>query len=158
MHSFDEVLFMDADVNVLLDPSEVFEFPPFRKTGALLWKDYWRLKWMDFRHAQKVFNLTEDELSDWSGGNTGSYLGAYEEDTPHRNRKHRPFEFTMDRIHYEHHTSYVFLCSCVHFSVFPASCLLPPPSWPVHGSRSRLALFTRSYFVSHPQEGHRLDR
>lgn len=39
--SFEEALVLDADVNAVLDPTQLFEFGPYRTTGAMLWKDFW---------------------------------------------------------------------------------------------------------------------
>jgi len=39
--SFQEVLYLDADNNCLLDPSYLFDLPEFVATGALFWPDFW---------------------------------------------------------------------------------------------------------------------
>ena len=38
---FEEVLFLDADNVALRDPSQLFDWPPYRQAGLLLWPDYW---------------------------------------------------------------------------------------------------------------------
>ncbi len=40
LSSFKEVLFLDADNMPLLDPTNVFDIKPYKKTGALFWPDF----------------------------------------------------------------------------------------------------------------------
>lgn len=39
--SFEEVLFMDADLMALHDPTTLFTSPPFTTTGLITWPDFW---------------------------------------------------------------------------------------------------------------------
>lgn len=50
--SFREVLFLDADNCPLRDPGELFDWKPFRESGAVFWPDYpkWDLKPEIFPH------------------------------------------------------------------------------------------------------------
>ena len=38
---FEEVLFLDADNVALADPEPLFDWPPFKQAGLLLWPDFW---------------------------------------------------------------------------------------------------------------------
>eukprot|EP00243_Klebsormidium_subtile_P004655 TRINITY_DN18803_c0_g1_i1.p1 TRINITY_DN18803_c0_g1~~TRINITY_DN18803_c0_g1_i1.p1 ORF type:complete len:604 (-),score=117.91 TRINITY_DN18803_c0_g1_i1:349-2160(-) len=40
--SFEEVLLLDDDNLPLRDPTYLFEYPQYRKSGAIFWPDYWR--------------------------------------------------------------------------------------------------------------------
>jgi alpha 1,2-mannosyltransferase len=44
LSSFKEILFLDADNNVLADPEFLFDCPEYREHEALFWPDYWKLK------------------------------------------------------------------------------------------------------------------
>ena len=44
MCSFDEFLYLDADNNVLRDPTFLFDTDLYRKHKVLFWHDYWRLE------------------------------------------------------------------------------------------------------------------
>lgn len=39
--SFDEILFLDADCGVLVDPTFLFSDPAFERYGNVFWPDYW---------------------------------------------------------------------------------------------------------------------
>lgn len=41
---FEKVLFLDSDNYALKDPGFLFESPPFKETGALFWKDFWKTR------------------------------------------------------------------------------------------------------------------
>jgi hypothetical protein len=41
LSSFDELLLLDADNNVIRDPTYLFENEEFKKTGAVFWYDFW---------------------------------------------------------------------------------------------------------------------
>ena len=41
--SFQELMFLDADNNVLADPTYLFDSPAYQTTGALFWPDFWVL-------------------------------------------------------------------------------------------------------------------
>lgn len=41
MSQFDELLYLDADNNVLKDPTYLFDNEQYRTNGALFWPDYW---------------------------------------------------------------------------------------------------------------------
>jgi len=40
--SFEEVLFLDADNNCLVDPTFLFDHDTYRLTGAIFWPDFWK--------------------------------------------------------------------------------------------------------------------
>ena len=44
---FREVIFLDADTVPLVDPAELFDWEPYRRSGLLLWPDI-----IDLRDAQ----------------------------------------------------------------------------------------------------------
>lgn len=44
LSSFSEILYLDADNNVLSDPTFLFETPEYRQHEALFWPDFWPLK------------------------------------------------------------------------------------------------------------------
>ncbi len=39
---FEQILYLDADNNLLKDPSGLFETKEFKKYGAIFWPDYWK--------------------------------------------------------------------------------------------------------------------
>jgi len=43
LSSFKECMYLDADNNVLRDPTYLFDHPAYTETGALFWPDYWPL-------------------------------------------------------------------------------------------------------------------
>src|SRR5579871_808517 len=60
LHSrFDDVLFLDADVVPVVDPTFLFSTPEYQKTGALFWPDTWR-----FPRDHPVWQLLEARYSD----------------------------------------------------------------------------------------------
>ncbi len=43
LSGFQELLYLDADNNVVRDPTFLFDHEAYRSTGALFWPDYWRM-------------------------------------------------------------------------------------------------------------------
>jgi hypothetical protein len=44
LSNFDHILFLDADNNVLCDPSYLFEMKEYKEHNAIFWPDYWLLE------------------------------------------------------------------------------------------------------------------
>jgi hypothetical protein len=62
--SFQEVLFLDADQVVARDPTPLFDHPMYRKTGALVWKDFWSASWAP--DVPALLGVSEDAMPSYS--------------------------------------------------------------------------------------------
>jgi alpha 1,2-mannosyltransferase len=59
---FEEVLFVDADNVALRDPTDLFDWPPYRSTGMLLWPDFWPRS-----AAPDAFAIAPEAMSAYDG-------------------------------------------------------------------------------------------
>lgn len=71
---FQEVLFLDADNLPNRDPSDLFSWPQYLRTGAVFWPDYacWKLK-SDVWHIWGMEDILEDVIDD-TAFESGQYL------------------------------------------------------------------------------------
>lgn len=57
--SFDEILLLDADCGVLVDPTFLFSDPAFERYGNVFWPDYWFRENLIRRELQTDFGATK---------------------------------------------------------------------------------------------------
>lgn len=64
--SFKEILYLDADNICLNDPSELFDLPEFRSTGAVFWPDFWTT--MSDNPIWKIMNVPYMHMKEQESG------------------------------------------------------------------------------------------
>jgi alpha 1,2-mannosyltransferase len=53
--SFRDILYLDADNNVVRDPRYMFENESYKQKGALFWHDFWLLKKVKVRYMSDYY-------------------------------------------------------------------------------------------------------
>ncbi|KAM3087029.1 mannosyltransferase [Clarireedia jacksonii] len=72
LSSFEDVLFLDADNFPLVDPTEFIDSQPYRKTGYVLWPDFW---WATCSpHYFSVLNRPTPDLMEYGTTESGQII------------------------------------------------------------------------------------
>lgn len=69
--SFEEALYIDSDNVMLEDLSDLFDYPEYKRTGMLLWPDYWKST-----VAPDFFTIAP-EAKAWEGESKGSQPSVF---------------------------------------------------------------------------------
>lgn len=103
LSAYEHVLVLDPERIPVLNPDLLFDLTVYKDTGAVLWKDFWKLSPADFADARVAFGVEDSEVAGWAGGISGSYEGAYS-DLDQASTEGQLFdrlEFTWERVRAE---------------------------------------------------------
>ncbi|PQE16174.1 alpha-12-mannosyltransferase (Mnn2) protein [Rutstroemia sp. NJR-2017a BVV2] len=72
LSSFEDVLFLDADNFPIVDPTEFIDSQPYRKTGYVLWSDFW---WATCSpHYFSIINRPTPKLTEYGTTESGQMI------------------------------------------------------------------------------------